>query len=116
VTASAVPPHPPGAVWLEPGDGGVVLHLRGEVDAATVARWDQDRSSRRVDGAPHGAVVAVDASAAAFLNSTGVALLVRETDTHRRAGGRPELRNPSRAVLQVLRLTGVSDLFDVVTG
>jgi hypothetical protein len=84
VTAGAVPPHPPGAVWLEPGDGGAVLHLRGEVDAAPVARWDQDRSSPGVDGAPHGAVVAVDASAAAFLNSAGVALLVRETGAHRR--------------------------------
>ncbi len=108
---SPVPPHPPGAVWLEPGDGGQVLHLRGEVDAATVARWDQERPGS--DGAPQDAVVAVDASAAAFLNFTGVALLVRETEAHRQAGGRPELRNPSRAVLQVLHLTGVADLFDV---
>ena len=111
---SATPPHPPGAVWLERGDGGVVLHLRGEVDTATVARWDAERPG--ADGAPSGSVVAVDASAAAFLNSAGVGLLVRETDAHRRAGGRPELRNPSRGVLQVLRLTGVADLFDVVAG
>ena len=111
--STPAPPHPPGAVWLEPGDGGQVLHLRGEVDAATVARWDQDRPPAGADDAPHGVVVAVDASAAAFLNSTGVALLVRETDAHRRAGGRPELRNPSRAVIQILRLTGVADLFDV---
>ena len=116
MTLSAVPPHPPGAVWLEPGDGGGVLHLRGDIDAATVARWDQDRPSPGADGAPQGAVVAVDASAAAFLNSSGVALLVRETDAHRRAGGRPLLRNPSRAVLQVLRLTGVADLFEVAPG
>jgi anti-anti-sigma regulatory factor len=59
--------------------------------------------------------VAVDASAAACLNSAGVTLLVHETDAHHRAGGRPELRNPSRAVLQALRLTGMADLFDVVT-
>ena len=45
-----------------------------------------------------------------------MALLARETDAHRRAGGRPELRNPSLAVLQVLQLTGVAGLFDVVTG
>jgi anti-anti-sigma regulatory factor len=45
----------------------------------------------------------------------GVTLLVHETDAHHRAGGRPELRNPSRAVLQALRLTGMADLFDVVT-
>jgi anti-anti-sigma factor len=115
VPPSAAPPHPPGAVWLEPGNGGAVLHLRGEVDAATAARWERDRPSPGTDGTAHG-VVAVDASAAAFLNSAGVALLVRETDAHRRAGGRPELRNPSRTVLQVLQLTGMADLFDVVTG
>jgi len=114
VIPSAAPPHPPGAVWLERGDGGLVLHLQGEVDSATVARWDRERPSAAADGVPQGAVVAVDASAAAFLNSAGVALLVRETESHRRAGGRPELRSPSRTVLQVLRLTGVVDLFDVV--
>ena len=92
-----------------------VLHLRGEVDAATVARWERDRPSPGTDGTAHGVVVAVDASAAPFLNSAGVALLVRETDAHRRAGGRPELRNPSRTVLQALRLTVMADLFDVVT-
>jgi anti-anti-sigma factor len=114
VIPSAAPPHPPGAVWLERGDGGLVLHLQGEVDSATVARWDRERPSAAADGVPQGAVVAVDASAAAFLNSAGVALLVRETESHRGAGGRPELRSPSRTVLQVLRLTGVADLFDVV--
>lgn len=110
MTRSAPPPHPPGNVWLERADSGAVLHLRGEVDTATVARWDADRPAPGTDGA----VVAVDASAAAFLNSAGVALLVRETEAHRRAGGRPQLRNPSRSVLQVLRVTGVADLFDVV--
>ena len=80
-----------------------------------MARWEQDRPSPGTDGTAPGVVVAVDASAAAFLNSAGVALLVRETDAHRRAGGRPELRNPSRTVLQALRLTVMADLFDVVT-
>jgi len=112
VIPSSAPPHPPGAVRLEPGTGGLVLYLEGQVDAATVARWDRDRPT--ADGRLQGAVVAVDASAAAFLNSAGVALLVRETESHRRAGGRPELRNPSRAVLQVLRLTGVVGLFHLV--
>ncbi|WNV75125.1 STAS domain-containing protein [Geodermatophilus sp. DSM 44513] len=108
-----MPPHPPGAVRLEAGADGLVLHLHGEVDAATVARWERDRPADGDVG--QGAVVAVDASAAGFLNSAGVALLVRETEPHRRAGGRPELRRPSRGVLQVLRLTGVVGLFDVVT-
>ncbi len=114
VTPSAAPPRPPGAVWLEPGNGGAVLHLRGEVDAATVARWERDRPPPGTDGTAHGVVVAVDASAACP-NSAGVALLVRGTDAHRRAGGRPELRNPSRTVLQVLWLTGMADLSDVGT-
>ena len=111
MTPSAMPPHPPGAVRLEPADGGLVLHLLGEVDAGTVASWDRDRAA-----GPQDAVVAVDASAATFLSSSGVAMLLRETEAHRAAGGRPELRSPSRAVLQVLRLTGMVELFDVVAG
>ncbi len=106
----------PGAVWLGHGADGVVLHLRGEIDTATVVRWDADRPAPGQGGTPLGPVVAVDASAAAFLDPTGVAPLVRETDAHHRAGGWFELRNPSRAVLQVLRLIGVADLFDVVAG
>jgi anti-anti-sigma regulatory factor len=94
VIPSAAPPHPPGAVWLEPGDDGLVLHLQGEVDSATVARWDRERPSAAADGVPQGAVVAVDASAAAFLNSTGVALLVRETESHRRPAGAPSCAAP----------------------
>jgi len=116
VTASAVPPHPPGAIWLESGDGGAVLHLQGEVDAANVARRDQDRSSPWAEGR------------AARRRRRGGRLRRRlprlrrgwrcwsARPAHRRAGGRPELRNPSRVVLQVLRLTGVAGLFDVVTG
>ena len=104
MTLGTAPPYPSGAVWLEREDDGVVLHLQGEIDTATVARWDAERPALGAD------------CAATFLNSVGVALLVRETDAHRRAGGRPALRNPSRAVLQVLRLTGVADLFDVVMG
>jgi anti-anti-sigma factor len=115
VTLGTAPPYPSGAVWLEREDDGVVLHLQGEIDTATVARWDAERPALGADGAAPAVVVAVNA-AATFLNSVGVALLVRETDAYRRAGGRPALRNPSRAVLQVLHLTGVADLFDVVVG
>ena len=112
MTPSAAPPHPPGAVRLERTDRGPVLHLLGEVDAGTVAWWERDRPA---PGSPD-AVVAVDASAATFLSSAGVAMLLRETEAHRAVGGRPELRSPSRAVLQVLRLTGMVELFDVVAG
>ena len=63
-----------------------------------------------------GEPVVLTGAEAVELASSGEAraLLVRETESHRRAGGRPELRSPSRTVLQVLRLTGVADLFDVV--
>jgi ABC-type transporter Mla MlaB component len=115
--SAAPPPHPPGAVcWnAEPTTSSCTCGAR-----STPPPWPAGTPTGRQpgqDGVPLGPVVAVDASAAAFLNSTGVVLLVRETDAHRRAGGRPELRNPSRAVLRVLRLTGVAaDLFDVVAG
>ncbi|MGY1702968.1 STAS domain-containing protein [Geodermatophilus sp. SYSU D00697] len=111
MTFDATPPHPPGIVWVAREDGDHVLHLRGEIDSATVARFEEDRAEA-ADGPP-GGVVAVDATGATFINSAGLALLVRETLPHRRAGGTPSLRNPNRTVLQALRLTGVLDLFEV---
>jgi hypothetical protein len=83
--------HAPGR-WLERGANGVVLHLRGEVDTATVVRWDADRPAPGQDGAALGPVVAVDASAA-FLDSTGL-VLVQEIDAHRRPAGDPSCAPP----------------------
>ncbi len=70
----AAPPHPPGAVWLEYEQDGVVLHLEGEIDAATVAACAGSYPAP----AEKERVVAVDASGVTFLNSLGISFLVRQ--------------------------------------
>jgi anti-sigma B factor antagonist len=112
------PPYAHGRIWLEHEDGTAVLHLAGEIDVATVERYERERTPAVAgDGAGiAGAavpVVAVDAARVTFLNSTGVAFLVRQTLVARNAGRRPQLRRPSRTAQHVLRLTGVDRLFDV---
>lgn len=106
MTAADGPPHPTGQVWTTAEDGGLVLHLRGEVDSAAVARYEKDATADEQ-------VVAVDAGEVTFLNSAGLVLVVRLTKQRREAGHRPVLRSPTPAVLQVLRLTGTDSLFEL---
>jgi anti-sigma B factor antagonist len=100
------PPYALGRIWLEHEDGAAVLHLAGEIDVATVERYESERTATAVQ------VVAVDAARVTFLNSTGVAFLVRQTLVARNTGRRPQLRRPSRTAQHVLRLTGVDRLFE----
>lgn len=100
------PPYPTGQIAYRNEDLGRVLHLTGEIDAAVV-----DQFERSVAGAAP-PVVAVDASAVTFMSSSGVALLLRQTEGQRQAGDPPPLREPSRAARLVLAITGVDTLFD----
>jgi anti-anti-sigma factor len=105
------PPHAPGSIRVDIEEGGLVLHLSGEIDSATVDAFQAseaaDPGSSRVR-----LVLVVDASAVTFMNSVGVGFLLRRTEATRDAGLRPLLRRPSRSALQVLRLTGTEALFD----
>ncbi len=106
----APPPHPPGLIWMDREDEGSVLHLRGEIDAGTVAAFEalQSRGTNPTSGLP---IVAVDAEAVTFINSSAVTFLVRQIQGSSAPGRAPALRRPSRVVRQVLALTGVLTLF-----
>jgi anti-anti-sigma factor len=97
-----------GDIALVEQDGGAVLRLRGEVDSLVVAAWQA--------GAPAGprSAVAVDASAATFLDCRGLRLLLRETEETRRSGRLPELRRPSRLVRRMVEISGAAPLFATV--
>jgi anti-anti-sigma factor len=97
-----------GGIDLVEQDGGPVLRLRGEVDSLVVAAWQAT--------VPAGAraAVAVDASAATFLDCRGLRLLLRETEVTRRSGRLPELRRPSRVVRRMVELAGAAPLFATV--
>jgi anti-anti-sigma factor len=97
-----------GGIDLVEQDDGPVLRLRGEVDSLVVAAWQAEaRSELR-------AAVAVDVSAATFLDCRGLRMLLRETDETRRAGRLPELRRPSRMVRRMVELSGAAPLFATV--
>jgi anti-anti-sigma factor len=97
-----------GDIHLVEQDGMSVLRLRGEVDSLVVAAWQA-----AAPAGPRGAV-AVDASAATYLDCRGLRLLVQETEGTRRSGRLPELRSPSRIVRRLVDISGAAALFATV--
>jgi len=97
----------PGGIDLVEEEGGPVLRLCGEVDALVVAAYD---------AAPHGprSAVAVDLSAATFLDVPGLRLLLRATEGTRRSGRVPELRRASHTVQRMVEIAGVERMFAAV--
>ncbi|MGY1810105.1 STAS domain-containing protein [Blastococcus sp. SYSU D00669] len=108
----SAPPHPPGSISIGTEDGEVVLYLRGDIDTATVNAFDDGAATAAGDGP--GRVSLVDASAVTFISSIGASFLLRQTEAARALGVRPKLRHPSRSTQQLLRITGLADLFDPV--
>ncbi|MDP9429102.1 MAG: STAS domain-containing protein [Actinomycetota bacterium] len=109
---TAAAPDPPGRIWTVHEHGGAVLHLSGEIDAATVASYEAGSPGRRMDGTAPAMVMALDTAAVTFMSAAGISLLLRETAPLRAAGRRPVLRRPSRSVRRILDLTGVGAFFD----
>ena len=105
------PPSAQGSIRVGIEDGGLVLHLTGEVDTATVAEFEATEVAGG-DSSQARLLLVIDASAVTFMNSVGVGFLLRQTEATRNAGLRPLLRRPSRAALHVLQLTGIDKLFD----
>ena len=96
-----------GGIDLVEEAGGPVLRLRGEVDQLVVAAYE---------AAPHGprSAVAVDLSAATFLDGPGLRLLLRATEGTRRSGRVPELRRASHTVQRMVEIAGMGRLFAAV--
>ena len=89
------------------GDGHVIVALRGELDVAdateVVAAF-----AMIVARQPE---VIVDLAGLEFIDSSGVAALARARKLARHAGGDLLLAAPRRAVLRVLTLTRLIDVF-----
>ena len=98
----------PGGIDLVEEDGGPVLRLHGEVDTLVVSAWQATAPP------PARPPVAVDVSAATFLDCRGLRLLVRTTEATRASGRVPELRRPSRAVRRLVQVAGAAPLFATV--
>lgn len=93
--------------WHRDGDA-VVLALGGELDLET-APGLRHRLQEALAESP--ATVIVDLERLAFLDSTGISVLVEALKQSERQGGRLLLRRPSPAIHRVLEITGLLELF-----
>jgi anti-sigma B factor antagonist len=91
------------------GDGHVVVALRGELDiadAVSVAAALAAVAARERD-------IVIDLAGLEFIDSSGVAALVRGRRQARDAGGELLLAAPQQQVLRILTLTRLIDVFPV---
>ena len=88
-------------------DGQVIVTLRGQLDLAEAARV---AAALAVVAAREPQII-VDLAALEFIDSSGVAALVRGRNLARRAGGELLLAAPQQQVLRVLTLTRLIDVF-----
>ncbi|MCA0143984.1 STAS domain-containing protein [Blastococcus sp. LR1] len=93
-------------------ESGPVLQLDGDIDMAVVAAFEA-LASDDIAALRNDTRLSVNASAVTFMDSSGLAFLVRMTLPTRADGGRPALHSPSKSVRKILDLTGLHGLFDV---
>ena len=86
--------------------GTTVISLSGEVDISNVAAIGRELE---VVLATAPAVVVLDLCALTFIDSSGIALLLRSAGRVERL----ELRNPSGLVRRIIQATGLSDVLVV---
>jgi anti-sigma B factor antagonist len=91
------------------GNGQVVVSLRGELDVAGAASV----AAALAQVAARTCQVIVDLEGLDFIDSSGLAALVRARKHARHAGGDLLLAAPQRQVLRVLAITRVTDTFSV---
>jgi anti-sigma B factor antagonist len=88
-----------------------VVSVRGEVDVSTATQL-RDGLYRLVAGGQSNLVI--DLSAMTFIDSTGLGVLVGAVKRAREAGGDVALANPSRPILKVLEISGLSRIVAIV--
>ena len=95
----------PGSIDVEYEGDRRVLHLRGDLDCAVVARF------RALQGREPVVVDAIDAAEVTFMSSTGVAVMLQCLEASGAAGRSPVLRASSRVVDRVLEMSMIDRLF-----
>jgi anti-anti-sigma factor len=95
----------PGSITIESEADRRVLFLRGDLDAAVVARFkaEQGRAPLVVD--------AMDAGAVTFISSSGLAIMLRAWEASVPEGRHPGLRASAPCVDKLLRLSGMERVF-----
>lgn len=94
-------------IEVDVADGATVVRLCGEVDAALRERASAVLARIRAEGRP----VVVDACGTSFVDSTGVAFLVRCAHACAEAGLPLTLRDAPEQLAGVLDVLGLAPLF-----
>lgn len=95
-------------------DGKVLkVKLTGEVDMSTSGKvWDE--MSPYIEGKkPKAGAAVVDLSEVGYMDSSGIATLVRAWQTMQKNGGKLKLAAPSASVKDVFELAHVNEIFDI---
>jgi stage II sporulation protein AA (anti-sigma F factor antagonist) len=98
------------AVTLEHDELGVRIRILGELDIATVSELDRVIGELASDGKGR---LLLDLDGVKFLDSAGLAALVRAKRSAERDGGRLTVRYSSPQVRRLFELTGMLDQFPV---
>lgn len=86
------------------------IHLLGELDMSTAPRLREELLRLASDGATQ---VTVDLSGLAFVDSTGLSVLITGLKRLREAGGDMALRSPQPSTRRVLEITGLTEVFAI---
>jgi anti-anti-sigma factor len=92
--------------WEVSPDGLATVTVRGDLDLATADRTVQ-YIAEVIDR--HDGPVRADLSELAFCDACGLGALIRVAAYAEQMGRKVELTSPSRAVIRIMRLTGVED-------
>ncbi|MCB7135977.1 STAS domain-containing protein [Cellulosimicrobium marinum] len=87
----------------EPRDGGVVVTMWGEVDAALRDRASEAMSSVLATAGP----VVIDVSEVTFIDSSGIAFIIQLYLLGQEDGRSVVLRDPSPSIVELLDMIGM---------
>ncbi len=93
----------------EHADAYSIVVVRGEVDLHTAPKvqYAIERGSEDVEA------VVVDMGGVAFIDSTGLSMLMRARESLQKKGASLRLTTPSRAVERIFAVTGFGDYFNI---
>jgi anti-anti-sigma factor len=97
------PPATPFSVLSENEGGATLIRVVGELDLSTAPQLEECLRSAEAN-------VVVDLSACEFIDSTGIALLVRASQGSDGDGARIAICGLKQQVLRVLQVTGVEEM------
>jgi anti-sigma B factor antagonist len=99
-------------LYQRSADGQAMVNLRGELDIATAER--AHAFLRSVINTDKKGKLTLNVADLTFCDAAGLAVLARVASHARRTGGSVRLANPRRALVRIMRITGMDATFPEV--